>query len=108
VLGRKRLSTTSAGRVGTAIKTATGARKEAADVARAKQTEKKVQADLQALNKQLRQELGDLDTAFDAQAEPLDEIVVRAKAADIHIPLLGLIWMPYTPDSKGRMRPAWT
>lgn len=108
VLGRKRLSTTSAGRVGTAIKTATGARKEAADVARAKQTEKKVQADLKALNKQLQIEIDELDTAFDAQAEELDEIVVRAKATDIHIPLLGLIWMPYAPDSKGRMRPAWT
>jgi len=108
VLGRKRLSTTSAGRVGTAIKTATGARKEAADVARAKQTEKKVQADLKALNNQLQLEIDELDTAFDAQAEELDEIVVRAKATDIHVPILGLVWMPYAPDSKGRMRPAWT
>ena len=107
VLGRKRLSTTAAGRVGTAIKTAGGARKEVADVARAKQTAKKVQADLQALNKQLQSEIDELDTAFDAQAEELDEIVVRAKTTDIHIPLLGLAWMPYAPDAKGRMRPAW-
>ena len=107
VLGRKRLSSTSASKVGTAIKTATGARKEAADVARAKQTAQKVQADLKALNKQLQTELDELDTAFDAQAEELDEIVVRAKTTDIHIPLLGLAWMPYAPDSKGRMRPAW-
>ena len=41
VLGRKRLSTTSASRVGTAIKTAGSARKEAADVARAQQTAEK-------------------------------------------------------------------
>jgi len=107
VLGRKRVSTTSAGRVGTAIKTAGGARKEAADVARAKQTAQKVQADLKALNKQLQHEIDELDTAFDAQAEKLDEIVVRAKTTDIHIPLLGLTWMPYAADSKGRMRPAW-
>ena len=107
VLGRKRVSTTSAGRVGTAIKTAGGARKEAADVARAKQTAQKVQADLKALNKQLQHEIDELDTAFDAQAETLDEIVVRAKTTDIHIPLLGLTWMPYAADSKGRMRPAW-
>ena len=56
VLGRKRLSSTSASKVGTAIKTAGGARKEAADVARAKETAKKVQADLEALNAQLEQE----------------------------------------------------
>jgi hypothetical protein len=107
VLGRKRLSSSSASKVGTAIKTATGARKEAADVARAKQTEKKVLADLEALNKQLQTEIDELDTTFDAQVEELEEIIVRAKSTDIHIPLLGLAWMPYSADSKGRMRPAW-
>jgi hypothetical protein len=107
VLGRKKLSTTSAGRVGTAIKTASGARKEAADVARAEQTAQKVQADLIALNAKLQHEIDELDTAFDAQAEPLDEIILRAKATDIHIPLVSLAWMPYSPDARGRMRPAW-
>ena len=107
VLGRKRLSSTSASKVGTAIKSAGGARKEAADVARAKETAKKVQADLQALNRQLDQEIRELDTAFDAQSEELDEIIVRAKTTDIHVPVVALAWMPYTADAKGRMRPAW-
>ncbi len=107
VLGRKRLSSTSASKVGTAIKTAGGARKEAADVARAKETAKKVQADLQALNEQLEQEIQELDTAFDAQAEELDEILIRAKSTDIHVPIVALAWMPYEADDKGRMRPAW-
>ncbi len=107
VLGRKRISSTSATRVGTAIKTAGGARKEAADVARAKQTAEKVRADLEALNQQLEEELDALDTAFDAQAEELQEITVRAKATDVHVPVLALAWMPYAPDSKGRLRPAW-
>ena len=107
VLGRKRLSTTSASKVGTAIKTAGSARKEAADVARAKQTAAKVSADLEALNQQLEKEVDALDTAFDAQAEELEEIVVRAKTTDVHVPVLALAWMPYSPDSKGRLRPAW-
>jgi hypothetical protein len=107
VLGRKRLSTTSASRVGTAIKTAGGARKEAADVARAKQTAAKVSADLEALNAQLDKEVAALDTAFDAQSEELEEIVVRAKTTDVHVPVVALAWMPYSPDSKGRLRPAW-
>jgi len=108
VLGRKRLSTTSASRVGTAIKTAGSARKEAADVARAKQTAEKVRADLEALNQRLEKEVDALDTGFDAQAEDLEEIVVRAKTTDVHVPVLALAWMPYSPDSKGRLRPAWT
>jgi hypothetical protein len=107
VLGRKRISSTSATRVGTAIRTAGGARKESADVARAEQTAEKVRDDLEALNRQLEEELDALDTAFDAQAEELEEIIVRAKATDVHVPVLALAWMPYAPDSKGRLRPAW-
>ena len=107
VLGRKRISSTTATRVGTAIKTAGGARKEAADVARAEQTADKVRTDLEALNRQIEEELDALDTAFDAQAEELEEITVRAKATDVHVPVLALAWMPYRPDSKGRLRPAW-
>jgi hypothetical protein len=107
LLGRKRLSASSASRVGTAIRTAGGARKEAADVARAKEVATKVAADLEALNRQLEEEIAAMDTAFDAQSAELDEIVVRAKTTDIHVSLIGLAWMPYAPDAKGRLRPAW-
>ncbi len=107
VLGRKRLSSSSASKIGTAIKTAGGARKEAADIKRAEETARKVQADLEALNRELEKEVAALDTAFDAQAEELDEIVVRAKTTDIHVPLVGLAWMPYEADEKGRLRAAW-
>ena len=107
VLGRKRLSSSTATKIGSAIKTAGGASKEAADVARAKETAEKVKLDLAELNKQCEKEVADLDTSFDAQAEELDEVVVRAKAADIHVPVVGLVWMPYSADDKGRLKPAW-
>lgn len=107
VLGRKRLSSSTATRMGTAIKTAGSARKEAADVARAEQTAEKVKADIAALNKALEKEIADLDTTFDAQAEELDEIIVRAKSTDIHVAITGLVWLPYTKGEKGRLRPAW-
>ncbi|MDH3612850.1 MAG: DUF87 domain-containing protein [Gammaproteobacteria bacterium] len=108
VLGRKKLSSTSATRIGSAIKTAGGARKETADIKRAEETARKVKADLEALNRDLEKEVAALDTAFDAQTEELDEIVVRAKSTDIHVPLVGLAWMPYQADEKGRLRPAWS
>ena len=88
--------------------TGTEVSKEAADVARAKEKAAKVRADLEALNAQLEKEVAALDTAFDAQAEELEEIVVRAKTTDIHVPVVALAWMPYAPDSKGRLRPAWS
>ncbi len=107
VLGRKKLSSSTATKVGSAIKTAGSARKEAADVERAKQTAEKVRADIAALNKELEDEVAKLDTAFDAQTEELGEIVVRAKSTDIHVAVTGLVWLPYTPGEKGRLRPAW-
>jgi len=106
VLGRKKFSSSTATRIGSAIKAAGGARKEAADVARAKQTEK-VRTDLAALNKALAEEVADLDTSFDAQAEELEEIVVRAKSTDIYVAITGLVWLPYATSEKGRQTPAW-
>ncbi len=107
VLGRKKLSTSTATKMGSAVRTAGSARKEAADVDRARQTAKKVRADMAALNKRLENEIVDLDTAFDAQSEPLDEIVVRAKSTDINVVITGLVWLPYTKGDSGRLRPAW-
>ena len=107
LLGRKRLSTSSATRIGSAIKTAGGARKETADIKRAEETAAKVQADIEALNRELEEELATLDMSFDAQAEELDEIIIRAKSTDIHVAFVGLAWMPYRADEKGRLYPAW-
>jgi Helicase HerA, central domain len=107
VLGRKRLSSTSASRIGTAIRSASGARKESADIKRAEQTAARVREEIGTLNAQLEKELAALDTAFDAQAEELDEVVIRARSTDIHVPLLGLAWLPYIADAQGRLQPAW-
>jgi hypothetical protein len=107
VLGRKRLSSTTASKMGTAIRSASGASKEAADVKRAKQTAAKVEADLHALNSALEEEVDALEDAYDAQAETLKEIEVKAKVADIHVPVIGLAWMPYRDSGDGRLKPAW-
>ena len=107
VLGRKRLSSATASKMGTAIRSASGASKEAADVKRAKQTAEKVSKDLAALNLELEREVDALEEAYDAQNETLSEIEVKAKVSDVHIPLIGLIWMPYRDSGDGRLRPAW-
>jgi chromosome segregation ATPase len=93
--------------MGTAIRSATGARKEAADVKRAKATAKKVTADLEKLNAELEKEVDALEDSFDAQSEELKEIHVKAKATDVHVPVVGLIWMPYRDSGDGRLEAAW-
>lgn len=107
VLGRKKFSSTTATKLGSAIKTAGGAGKEAADVGRAMETAEKVKQEIATLNEALEKEVAELDTAFDAQGEELDEIVVRAKSTDINVTLTGLVWLPYTAGPEGRLRPAW-
>jgi hypothetical protein len=107
LLGRKRISSTSAGKFGTAIRSASGARKESADIKRAEETVRKVKSDIEALSRELKKEVATLEAGFSAQSEDLKEIVVRAKTTDIHVPLVGLAWMPYTSDDGGRLKPAW-
>ena len=108
LLGRKKLSSSTATKIGSAIKTAGGARKEAQDVERARETAAKVKADLEALEAQLESEVDALEASFDAQTEELKEVIVRARATDVHLSVTALAWMPYSADDKGRLRPAWS
>ncbi len=107
VLGRKKLTSASASKMGTAIRSASGARKEAGDVARAKETAKKVRDDLTALENDLQKDVDALEDAYDAQTEELTEVEVKAKATDISVPLIGLLWMPYRDNGDGRLESAW-
>ncbi len=107
VLGRKRLSVTGARRIGTAVKSAGSARKEAADVARAQETAAAVRKELAALNEQLAAEVKELESSYDSQSEELTEIQIRPKSTDIHVPLIGLVWMPYRDTGDGRLTGAW-
>ncbi|MCG8378490.1 MAG: hypothetical protein MI865_03325, partial [Proteobacteria bacterium] len=67
----------------------------------------KVRSDLAALNKQLEKEIEQLDTAYNAMDEELNEVVIRPKTTDIHIPVIGLTWVPYQKTGDGRLRSAW-
>ena len=103
VLGRKRISATTATKVGSAIRSAGSARQRAADVERAKETADKVRADMEALNAELETEVDALETAYDAQTEELTEILIKPKVADVQVPFIGLLWMPYRERDDGRI-----
>jgi hypothetical protein len=107
VLGRKKLSSATTGKISTAIKSAGTARKESGDVERAEQTAAKVTADIMAMNEALEREILELDTAVDAQAQELEEIVLRAKSTDIGVTAFGLGWLPYTANGEQRLEPAF-
>ena len=107
VLGRKRLSSSTATKVGSAIRRAGSARKQSADVDRARETLARAQQELEALNTELEREVDALEGSYDAHAEELSETVIRAKTTDIHVSLVALAWMPYLDTGDGRVKAAW-
>ena len=107
VLGRKRLSSSTATKVGSAIRRAGSARKQSADVDRARETLARAQEELEALNAELEREVDALEGSYDAHAEELSETVIRAKTTDIHVSLVALAWMPYLDTGDGRVKAAW-
>jgi len=107
-LGRKTISTTSATRIGSAVKKAGRIGKESSDVARANQTANSVKQQIAAMEDELAGEISKLDVEFDAQNEELDEIRIRPKSTDTHIHFVALGWVPYLRRKSGESLPAWT
>ncbi len=106
LLGRKAVSATTASRVGTAVRRAGYARRQAGDVARAEASAEALRQELQELEERLAEDIAGIEDAYDAQAEALDELPVRPRASDVSITFLGLGWIPYIEDTEGRITPA--
>jgi hypothetical protein len=106
LLGRKRISTASAGRAASAVRKAGNVQRQSGDVERATETVAKVQAQIADLEAQVESEVAGLETGFDAQSEPLEEISVRPKASDITVQFCGVAWLPFVQDDRGNLHPA--
>lgn len=106
LLGRKRVSATSASRVGTAVRKAGRMGQQSGDVKRAEEIVASVREELIELQAQFDDEVDALDDAYDAQTEELKEITVRARATNIHVDFIGIGWASYIEDANGRLRAA--
>ncbi|MEM8546962.1 MAG: ATP-binding protein, partial [Pseudomonadota bacterium] len=103
LMGRKRITKTSARSIGSAVKKMGSVSKEAGDIERAKEQAERVREELAALNAAFEQEVAELEDAYDAQEEELREIDIKPKSTDIEVHFVGLAWLPYTYDAKGRL-----
>lgn len=106
-LGRKAVSATSASRVGTAIRSASGVQKEKMDVARARERAEAVRLQLSELDERLQEDIDAIELSFDTEAEELEEISVKPKSTDITLEIFGLAWMPFRKDAGGGLSPDW-
>jgi len=106
-LGRKAVSATSAGRLGTAMKSAGRIRKESMDTARAQESAESVKARIAELDQALQADIAKLEDAFDPAGEKLQEISVAPTPAGISQEFYGLVWLPYRRDAQGKAIPMW-
>lgn len=106
-LGRKAVSATSASRVGTAMRSASSAKKEKMDVVRAKERAEAIRLQITELDERLKEDIDNIEISMDAETETLDKISIKPKSSDIAIEIFGLAWMPFRKDLGGGLSPDW-
>jgi hypothetical protein len=106
LFGRKVLSSTNVRRVGTAARGFGQIGKERSDVGRAEENVDALKQQLAEINKELEDEITEIQAAVDPQREVFETIAVKAKKTDIDVRFCALTWLPYW-TSKGGSKPAW-
>lgn len=106
-LGRKAVSVGSAGRFGTAMRSASRVRKESMDVHRAQDTLEATKLGLAELDQRLQEDIERIEATFDPDSENIQEILVKPKSSDMTLEFFGLVWMPYRRDARGQLAPDW-
>ena len=106
-LGRKAVSVGSAGRLGTAMRSASRIRKESMDVRRAQETLETTKLELEELDQRLEADIERIEAAFDPDSESLQEILIKPKSRDMTLEFFGLVWMPYRRDARSQLAPDW-
>jgi hypothetical protein len=92
LLGRKRVSVTSASRMGTAIRRAGRSYDQASDVGRAEESADRVQQQIADLDAELQSEIAEIGDSYDAQKEELETIDIRPRRTDIQVHFVGVGW----------------
>jgi hypothetical protein len=92
LFGRKRLSTTSVNRAGTAMRRAGRIGKEQEDVERAEENLETLKRRLDDMEAELEQEVGRLQAELSPDTIAVDVVDVRPRKADIDVSDLTLLW----------------
>ncbi len=99
LFGRKKLSTTTISKAGTAMKSAGKIMKESGDVDRAKENLNRLNEQLITLQNKLEDELNNLEDKFDLKVEQIEPIKIRPRRTNISIKLFNFIWIPLSNES---------
>lgn len=105
--GRKLVSKSTIGGLGTAARSMSRSYKESQDVGRATETVEAMKQQLAELDAQFQKDRDELAARMDPASEPLETASARPKKTGISVQLLALAWAPYWRGEDGREEPAW-
>jgi hypothetical protein len=106
LLGRKAISATNVGRVGSAARSAGRWGRESQDVERAEENIEVVKQRLADAQREVEAEVASLETRFDAAAIELRSVEVPARKSDIAVGEIALVWAPWRKGADGFPAPA--
>jgi hypothetical protein len=107
LLGRKAISATNVGRVGTAARSASRIGRESQDVARAEESLDVLKRRLEDTKREVDAEVARLETTLDATTISLRAIDVPARKSDIAVGEVALVWAPWRKGADGFPAPAF-
>lgn len=92
-LGRKTLSSSNVGRIGSAARNAGKIGRESDDVSRAQESLNVLQQRYTDLQNEFDQESAALQSKFDPMASAIDKVEIKPRKSDIDVMLLALVWV---------------
>ncbi len=104
ILGRKLFGKSTASKAGSSARSASRARQQEQDVARAEENVRKYQEDVEALEKELETELQELSDKYNQTGDHLDHVEISPKKKDIQVKAFSLVWLPFEEAADG-LRP---
>jgi hypothetical protein len=107
LLGRKAISSTNIGRVGSAARSATRVGRESQDVARAEENIEILRQRLIDTQREVEAEVAKLETSHDADSVSLRSVEVPARKSDIAVGEVALVWTPWRKGVDGFPAPAY-
>jgi len=107
LLGRKAISATNVGRIGSAARSASRIGRESEDVTRAEESLEVLQQRLEDTKREVDAEVARLETTLDATTLSLRAIEVPARKSDIAVGEVALVWAPWRKGADGFPAPAF-
>jgi len=107
LLGRKAISATNIGRIGTAARSATRIGRESEDVTRAAEGVEVLRQRLADAQRDVEAEVARLESTLDPATLTLTAVEVPARKSDIAVGEVALVWAPWRKGADGFPAPAF-